>query len=121
MFREITIGGIKVPMLANAATPLRYKQHFHGDILKQINSDMDNAEKVTGPVTELAYIMAIQAKAKEGKIDINLVKETDYIDWLEQFDPLDIPMASEEIIKLYFGNAYTEAEAKKKEEAPKEK
>ena len=121
MFREITIGSVKVPMLANAATPLRYKQHFHKDILKEMQGAQMDSVKVTDSLPELAYIMACQAKAKEGKIDINLLKETDYLDWLEQFDPMDIPMAADDIVSLYFGNAITEAEAKKKEGEPKGK
>lgn len=121
MYREISIGGIKVPMLANAATPLRYKQHFHKDFLKEMQGAQIDSIKVTDSLPELAFIMSCQAKAKEGKVDINMLKETDYLDWLEQFDPMDIPMAADDIVSLYFGNAITEAEAKKKEEEPNEK
>lgn len=121
MFREITIGGIKVPMLANAATPLRYKQYFHKDILKEMQGAQSDSVKVTDSLPELSFIMACQAKAKEGKVDLNTLKQTDYIDWLEQFDPMDIPMAADDIVSLYFGNALTEAEAKKNVEEPKEK
>lgn len=121
MFREIKIGGIEVPMVANAATPLRYKQYFHKDILKEMQGAESDSGKVTDSLPELAFIMAMQAKAKEGKADMNLLKETDFINWLEQFDPMDIPMAADDIVSLYFGNAITEVETKKKEEEQKEK
>ena len=120
MNRDIKIGGINVPMLANAATPLRYKQFFHKDILKEMQGASEDSEKVTGSMPELAFIMAMQAKSKAGLKDMNLLKEAEYIDWLEQFDPMDIPMAADDIVSLYFGNAMTEAEAKKKEEEQKE-
>lgn len=122
MFKEIQIGGIKVPMVANAATPLRYKHLFHKDILKEMNDASDDTEKVTDSIPELAFVMAKQAAAKEGKADLNLLNESDFIGWLEQFDPFDIPMASNEIVSLYMGNALTDSESKKKEkDAPKEK
>jgi hypothetical protein len=121
MYREIKIGEKTIPMLANAATPLRYKQHFHKDILVELQNAQIESVKVTDSLPELAFIMANQAKAKEGKVDLNLLKETDYIDWLEQFDAFDIPMAADDIVSLYFGNALTEAEAKKKEGEQKEK
>ena len=115
MFKEVTVGGIKVPMLANAATPLRYKQLFHKDIIKEFQEVTEDVSKATDSIPELAFIMAMAAKAKEGKADMNLLNMDSYVDWLEQFEPLDLPMASEEIIDLYTGNSVTDSEPKKKE------
>lgn len=116
MYKEIEVGGIKTPLLANAATPLRYKQYFHKDVLKEMQGAQDDSEKVTDSIPELAFIMAMQAEAKEGKRDMNMLKDSDYLDWLEKFDSFDLPMAAEEIISVYFGNALSDVEAKKKEE-----
>lgn len=114
MFKEISIGGIKIPMLANAATPLRYKHLFHKDIIKEFQEASGDVSKVTDSMPELAFIMAMAAEAKDGKVDMNLLNEEKFMDWLEQFDPLDLPMASEEIVNLYMGNNITSSEPKKK-------
>ena len=115
MYTELTIGGVKVPLLSNAATPLRYKQFFHKDILKEMQGASDDSAKITDSLPELTFIMAKQAQAKAGKCDMNMLKESDFIDWLEMFDAYDIPMASEEIVSVYLGNALSDVEAKKKE------
>ena len=115
MYREITIGSVKVPMLANAATPLRYKHLFHKDIIKEFQEASGDISKVMDSIPELAFIMAKAAEAKEGKADMNLLNEDVFVDWLEQFDPLDLPMASEQIVDLYMGNSITDSEPKKKE------
>ena len=57
----------------------------------------------------------IIAKAKEGKQDLNLVNQAKYMEWLEQFDPMDLPMVSEQIVNLYLGNTVTSSEPKKKQ------
>lgn len=115
MYSELKIGGVKVPLLSNAATPLRYKQFFHKDILKEMQGASKDSAKITDSLPELTFIMAKQAEAKTKKCDMNTLKESDFIDWLEMFDAYDIPMASEEIINVYLGNALSDVEAKKKE------
>ena len=114
MFKNITIGGITVPMLANGATPIRYKHVFHKDIITEFQAAQDDYSKAASSMPELAFVMAKQAEAKEGKIDINLLNEDMYVEWLEQFGPMDLPMASEQIIELYLGNNATSSEPKKK-------
>jgi hypothetical protein len=115
MYGEIKVGGINVPMLANAATPLRYKQLFGKDLMTEFQGAQDDQAKVVESIPELAFIMAMAAKAKEGKQDINLINQAKYMEWLEQFDPMDLPMASEQIVNLYLGNTITSSEPKKKQ------
>lgn len=115
MFKEVKIGNITVPMLANGATPLRYKMIFHKDLISEFQDATENAEKAMESLPELAFIMAMQAQNKEVGGDLNLLNEDRYMKWMEQFDPMDIPMASDEIVGLYTGNMETSSEPKKKE------
>ena len=114
MFKNIEIGGITVPMLANGATPIRYRQVFHKDIITEFQQAQDDYSKVVNSMPELAFIMAMQAKAQDGAIDLNLLNEDKYLEWVEQFGAMDLPMASEQIINLYLGNNATSSEPKKK-------
>ncbi len=114
MFKNIEIGGITVPMLANGATPIRYRYVFHKDIITEFQQAQDDYSKVVNSMPELAFIMAMQAKAQDGAIDLNLLNEDKYLEWVEQFGAMDLPMASEQIINLYLGNNATSSEPKKK-------
>ena len=88
---------------------------FHKDLISEFQDATENAEKAMESLPELAFIMAKAAEAKEGKADLNMLNQDMFIDWLEQFDPMDIPMASDEIVGLYTGNMETSSEPKKKE------
>ncbi len=114
MFKNIEIGGITVPMLANGATPIRYRYVFHKDIITEFQQAQDDYSKVVNSMPELAFIMAMQAKAQDGAIDLNLLNEDKYLEWVEQFGAMDLPMASEQIINLYLSNNATSSEPKKK-------
>lgn len=114
MYRELKIGEITVPMLANGATPYRFNLVFKKDLITEFQGAEDNAARVTAVIPELAFIMAMAAKAKEEKIDMNLLNQEMYLEWLEQFNPMDIPMVSEEIVDIYMANNKTASEPKKK-------
>lgn len=114
MFKEIEVGGITVPMLANGATPIRYRHVFHKDIISEFQQAQDDYSKVVNSMPELAFIMAMQAKAKDGEVDLDLMNESTYMEWVEQFGAMDLPMASEQIVNLYLGNNATSSEPKKK-------
>lgn len=114
MYKELKIGNITVPMLANGATPYRYNMVFKKDLITEFQGAEENAARVTTSIPELAFIMAMAAKAKEEKIDMNLLNKEMYLDWLEQFDPMDLPMASDAIIDVYMANNKTSSQPKKK-------
>lgn len=114
MFKKLKIGGITVPMLANGATPLRYKQVFHKDIISEFQQAQEDYSKVVNSIPELAFIMAMQAKAQDGGVALNLLDEDAYLEWVEQFGAMDLPIAAEQIINLYLGNNATSSEPKKK-------
>lgn len=115
MYKEIKVGDITVPMLANGATPFRYKLIFGKDLMAEFQGAEDNATRAMESLPELAFIMAMAAEAKEGKKDLNLLNQQMYLEWLEQFGPMDLPMAADEIVNLYTGNMETKSESKKKE------
>ena len=114
MFKEVTIGGITVPMLANGATPIRYKHIFHKDIISEFQAAQEDYSKVVNSIPELAFVMAKQAEAKEGKVNLDLLNEAMYMTWAEQFGAMDLPLAADDIINLYLGNNATSSESKKK-------
>ena len=121
MVKDIKIGTQAVTLEANAATPIRYRNTFKKDLLTQISEgtrengvDMTVASEVA---PELAFIMAMSAQ----KADMNGLNENKWLEWLEQFEPMDVVNATEQIFSVYFGDAETEVEAKKKQkEEPKE-
>lgn len=115
MYREIKIGDKKVSMLANGATPIRYRMVFGKDVITEFqNADTDSG-KAASSVTELAFIMNKAAEAQENKASLSTLNMDTFVEWLEQFEPLDITLAAEEIVGLYMGNGKGLSEAKKKQ------
>ena len=110
MYREVKIGAKTVSLQANGATPLWFKQLFHKDIIAVLNG-ADDIEKVSDAAPELAYVMAKQAE----KADMTKTSREDFMVWLEQFEAMDIIMAANEIMNVYFASKEISAESKKKE------
>ena len=109
MFKEITVGGKPIPFLSNGVTPLLYKQLFKNDLLKALNSNGE-FEIANEKIPELAFIMAKQAE----KADMAQLSFDMYIEWLEQFDALDMVMNSTDIADVYIGNTIPQEKPKKK-------
>ena len=118
MFKTIKVGEKEVPMLANAATPIRFRQVFGKNLLQYFMGQASNDElaAVTG---ELAYILA---RAGEGA-DMNRLNIDDYIEWLEGFEAaawID-PEVVQQVLGLYYGNMDGLSSAKKNQGRPKGK
>lgn len=114
MYREIKVGEKSIPMLANGATPIRYRMVFGKDIITEFDKVKNESGKSVDSISELAFIMAKAAESQnEGKPMSNLNNEV-FITWLEQFEPLDLTIAAEDIVDLYLGNEQTLSEVKKK-------
>lgn len=98
MFATIHIGDKDVGMLANAASPYIYKQVFHEDLLLKFTHMKEDPDNSLGE--KLGFIFAKQAEISDiselMKLDMNA-----FLEWLTDFDPLDIIMVSEEIADLY--------------------
>lgn len=116
MYKSVNIGEKVVNLLANAATPVRYKMVFRQDLmveLNQINKATRDDAEVTDIISRLAYVMARQADSKDENFDMGKANADDYIDWLEEFGPTDFLRASEAIIELYFGDMRGNSKPKK--------
>lgn len=108
MYKVIKIGAKDVPMLANGATPYRYKQIFRADYFKQVTEDNSPATSID-VFTKMGFVMAMQAEKK----DMRKVSEDMFFEWLEQFESMDISNACGEIAVLIAGNEGTNADPKK--------
>ena len=115
MYREIKVGKKIVPMVANGATALRYRHVFGKDLIQELQQAQGDTSKGFNSLPELAYIMAKAAEAKEGKVNMSLLNEESFMEWLEQFDPMDVIMSAEAVINLYTGNTEANVEQKKEE------
>jgi len=115
MYKVLTIDGREVPMIANAATPYRFKGVFHEDLLRffqEVSSkgleDMGTAEVMQ----KLGFIMAMQAE----KADFSKINTDKYVEWLEGFsEPMALLMAAGQIMGVYTGQTETDTTAKKEE------
>ena len=122
MLRTVQIGEKEVNLLANAATPIRYKMVFGEDIMvafNQINSEKRDTGEVLNITSQLAYIMNCQAEYD--KRALSTVSKESYLDWLEGFGPMDFVNASEAIINTYLNTTGTTSTSKKEDGRPKEK
>lgn len=111
MRKTVQIGSLAVELLANAGTPLRFKQIFHTDLLKELWNNSENDENINSVeiISQLAYVMNGQAL---GIID--RLTEDDYAEWLEQFESFDLIMSAKDILQVYQGNLKTDSTSKKK-------
>lgn len=110
MLGRINAGGRTIEVLANAATPIRYKQVFHRNLMGFFlgkETEENNAEMVQ----ELAYIMARAAE----RADMGKLSYEDYIEWLEGFEALAFSNqeTASALIDIYQGNQIADSEVKK--------
>lgn len=122
MLKTVQIGEKELNLLANAATPIRYKMVFGEDIMvafNQINSEKRDTGEVLNITSQLAFIMNCQAEYE--KKALSMVSKESYLEWLEDFGSMDFVNASEAIINTYLGTTGTSSKTKKGEGRPKEK
>lgn len=98
---------ITVPMLATAATPIRFKQLFNADILTGIVSADGTFD--TDIVGKLAFIMAHAA----AKTDMTTLSMDKYIAWLEGFDSATFIQNAQEVFNVYIKSKENSSKAKK--------
>lgn len=101
MYKKIVVDGKEMEFAANAATPFRFKQIFHKDLLSILGNEEKAETEGVEAVTELAYVMAKQAE----KADMTKLNYDEFIAWLEEFDPMAFVDSAEEILNVYMGNA----------------
>lgn len=108
MIETIKIGNKDIEMTATAATPMHYRNCFGGrDIMIEFDAlNQDDSAMDFGIIERLAYVMSGAFKEK-----VSLEE------WLEQFGPMDVVNAMEDIVSLYTGNIETQSESKNVETA----
>lgn len=113
MLRIVKIGEKEIDLLANAATPIRYKMVFGEDIMvafNQINGKKRDEGEILDISSQLAFIMSKQATCNREELK-GLTKEV-YVDWLEEFGPMDFVNASKDIFDTYLGTTGTTSKSK---------
>ena len=111
---------VDVEFTANAATPLRYKSLFKKDLLVIFQQAQNNGAYDLDFVQDLAFTMAMQAKAKKNEIDFSALTDNDLLNWLEGFGGFEIFNAAMDIIDIYLGNAVSSSKEKKRARKPSE-
>lgn len=117
MYGTVEIGGRGIEMVANAASPYRYKQIFREDFLKRAIETNGNETESVDLFVKMGFIMAKQAE----KADFAKLNEDSFFEWLEDFGPSDVQMAAGEIANIYAGNAETKTLPKKEADRQSEK
>ena len=105
MFKTLNIDGKEIEFAANAATPFRYRQVFHKDLLSILGNEEKAQTEGVEAVTELAYIMAKQAE----KTDMTKLNENGFLEWLEGFGSMAFVNAAEDILSVYMESTETTA------------
>lgn len=121
MKKDISVGGQAVPCVANAFTPILYRQIFHKDFMTEMTSfsklkgkkpsdytDEDTATALerTQSFSRLAFVMKEQATDKTIKELVKL-NELDYYEWLSKYEPSDFNDVSTitDVLTLWRGNS----------------
>lgn len=105
---------LDVPFLANAATPFRFKALFGQDLLVLFQTCDTNGIYDIDFVSQLAFVMAMQAKAKAGGVDMSTINKDSMMSWLEQFDGFTIYDKAKDILEVYLGGSEITSKEKKK-------
>ena len=116
MFNNIRIGDKNVPMLSMASVDVYYKNIFHEDPLK-IQTEAQGPNEAITFYYRMGFVMAKFAVTRDRK-EMAKLNEDAYLEWLDQFDRLDLMSALEDIQKTYDGQAVTHTNAKKNTDEP---
>lgn len=103
MFKTLNIDGKEIEFSANAATPFRYRQIFHKDLLSILGNEEKAQNEGVEAVTELAFIMAKQAE----KADMGKLNEEVFFEWLEGFGSMAFVNNAEDILNIYMESTET--------------
>lgn len=113
MKRDIKFGDKTVSFLSNGVTPLIYKQIFNEDLLQALKGNGE-WDLVGDHIPKMAFVMAMQAKEGVTAADLMKISYDEYIEWLSQFEALDITMHGGEITAAYIADSIPSAQPKKK-------
>lgn len=115
MIREVIINEKPYMMRADGATPFLFKSCFNEDLIKVFTGAVDSDDVDSdGMVKKLAYVMVKQNEQPDPtKIKLSY---NDFLLWVCTFEPLDLTMASDEILAVYIDTTKTTSIAKKNSE-----
>ena len=111
MYNIVKIGDKEVPMLSMASVDIYYRSIFHRDALKTQVEANNEADSVNF-VLEMAFVMAKFAELKDRKEMLKL-NEDSYIEWLDQFERIDLINALPDAQRTYEGQMLETVDAKK--------
>ena len=109
MYGKVLIGKIEVGMAANAASPIIYRNIFHEDFIRKAQEKDPDIEIYQ----KMGYVMAMQAETSDMN-ELMKLSLNSYVDWLTQFEPMDVLTAVDQISELYFGNTIGTTDPKNK-------
>lgn len=112
MYGTITAGDKQIEMAADAASLYYYRKVFQEDFLKLTQDGDDN----TDLFQKMGFIMAMQAKYKDKPSELQKLTFETFLTWLSEFEPLDLILATQQIMDIYYQQAATTSKAKKKGE-----
>lgn len=118
MYNIVKIGTKDVPMLSMASVDVYYKNIFHEDPLK-VQTQAQGPDEAISFYTRMGFVMAKFAERRDRK-EMAKLNEDHFIEWLDQFDRLDLMTALEGIQATYDGQSVTYTDAKKNIDAPSE-
>jgi len=119
MYNVVKIGDKEVPMLSMASVDLFYKNIFGEDPLK-VQTEATSPDEAIGFYYRMGFVMAKYAESRDRK-EMAKLNEDSYIEWLEQFDRLDLMSALDSVEATYDGQHVTYSDAKKNNDEPNEK
>ena len=107
--KTIKVGEQDIDMVANAFTPVVYQKTFHKDVFLETQKK----DKSLGFTQELAYVMMMQATDKTAK-ELTELTIDEFYAWLMTLSAMDIMLASQEILELFYGQTAPKSKKKKK-------
>lgn len=119
MYTTMELGGKRVELTSNAATPRLFQKIFGKDLLVEFSkidlSDVkgEKALGVLDTLKSLAFVLNMQA-TRPFRECYSKLTELDYLEWLGQFEEEDFynPQTLIDIVKAWQKSAVTSVEAK---------
>ena len=105
MYGKVQIGDKTVEMLSNAASPVFFRQVFHEDFIAK-TAEMNSSNAIDSDLfSKMFFIIAKQAEnADPMKLNFN-----SYIEWISQFELIDLINALPNIATFVFGQMQGDA------------
>lgn len=119
MYTTMELGGKRIELTSNAATPRLFQKIFRKDLLKSfanLNIEEGSTETLDALdlIQGLAFVMSLQSQGKPFREIYTKTTDLDYLDWLEQFEDDDFkdPDKLREIVATWTSSARTSVRAK---------